>query len=403
MRATLQLVLRKDKLNQKSGEAPIYLRIIKNRKVTNLSTGVRLEPKYWDDKRKRVKTSHPNSSRMNAILAKLLSDSNEQVLEVEQQDMTVSSASIKDHVLGRTSADLFELGNLIADRYNRSDKIGSRDKVKSILKKVQVYTKRSSMPLTDITDAFLRKYEIYLTDELHNRPNTVNKDMKLIRQIFNDALRQELITPKQNPFSRYKLPSERTTREFLHLEELEQMAACDLSAEPRLELYRDMFIFCAYAGGLRISDVLLLRWKNIIDGRLYIRIKKTQTPTSFLVPEKALTIAKARIRTGAADEFVFPVLEADLNLDDAEAVDKAISGATANANKALKRITEKTGIEKHLSFHCSRHSFAVNALKKDIGIATVSKILGHASIQETQVYAKIQNSELDKAMRLFDS
>ena len=68
----------------------------------------------------------------------------------------------------------------------------------------------------------------------------------------------------------------------------------------------------------------------------------------------------------------------------------------------LKRIAKKAGIKKNLSFHTSRHTFATWALRKGIRIEYVSKLLGHASIKETQIYAKIVNEELDKAMEVFN-
>lgn len=71
--------------------------------------------------------------------------------------------------------------------------------------------------------------------------------------------------------------------------------------------------------------------------------------------------------------------------------------------KNLKAIAKRAGVEKSISFHCSRHSFAVNALIKGIHIEHVSKILGHSSTRETQIYGKIANSELDKAMEVFNS
>ena len=81
---------------------------------------------------------------------------------------------------------------------------------------------------------------------------------------------------------------------------------------------------------------------------------------------------------------------------------KSISSNTAYANKNLKVIAEKAGIEKHISFHTSRHTFATRALLKGMRIEYVSKLLGHTAIKTTQVYAKIVNSELDKAMDVFN-
>ena len=92
-----------------------------------------------------------------------------------------------------------------------------------------------------------------------------------------------------------------------------------------------------------------------------------------------------------------------IDLDNPEISYNQISSATAYINKNLKLLATKAEIEKPLSFHISRHTWATRALKKGISIDKVSKILGHAQIRETQIYAKIVNSELDKAMDVFNA
>ena len=96
------------------------------------------------------------------------------------------------------------------------------------------------------------------------------------------------------------------------------------------------------------------------------------------------------------------MLDNNLDYNDPRTSYNEISSATAYINKNLKTIAEKAEIEKHLSFHISRHTWATRALKKGISIDKVSKILGHAQLRETQIYAKIVNEELDKAMDVFN-
>ena len=96
------------------------------------------------------------------------------------------------------------------------------------------------------------------------------------------------------------------------------------------------------------------------------------------------------------------MLPNDLNVNDARTVDKEISIATAYINKNLKIIAEKVELSKPVSFHVSRHTWATRALTKGMSIDKVSKIMGHAAIRETQIYAKIVSEELDKAMEIFN-
>lgn len=81
----------------------------------------------------------------------------------------------------------------------------------------------------------------------------------------------------------------------------------------------------------------------------------------------------------------------------------AISSATAYTNKNLRKISVLANIPKKISFHTARHSWAVRALQKGMRIEYVSKLIGHTSVKHTEVYARVLNEELDKAMNIFDT
>ena len=164
-----------------------------------------------------------------------------------------------------------------------------------------------------------------------------------------------------------------------------------------------MYIFAAYAGGLRISDVLQLKWQNFNGTHVTITTQKTKEQVSIKLPNKALDYIQKYQRADAKPtDYIFPFLKNDIDYSKGASLFNAISSNTAYANKNLKIIAEKAGIEKHISFHTSRHTFATRALRKGMRIEYVSKLLGHTAIKTTQVYAKIVNSELDKAMDIFN-
>jgi integrase len=164
-----------------------------------------------------------------------------------------------------------------------------------------------------------------------------------------------------------------------------------------------MFVFAAYAGGLRVSDVLQLTWDNYDGENIHVAVKKTKAQLSFMLPDRAKEIvAKYRPAEPNPTDFIFPMLPADIKRDDPYELDLEISRATAYINKNIDLVAKKVNLTKHVSFHISRHTFATRALTKGISIDKVSKILGHADISETQIYAKIINEELNKAMQVFN-
>lgn len=171
----------------------------------------------------------------------------------------------------------------------------------------------------------------------------------------------------------------------------------------RMDLHKKMFIFASYTGGLRVSDVLKLRWQNFDGSHIHIAIHKTKSQLSVKLPNKAIEIFNEyRTKKSKPTDFIFPMLENDIDLNDPQTSYNQISSATAYINKNLKLLAEKAEVDKPLSFHISRHTWATRALKKGVSIDKVSKILGHAQLRETQIYAKIVNSELDKAMDAFN-
>lgn len=128
MKVSLHNIIRKDRLNRK-GEAPVYLRITKGRKTAFISTGIRLEPKYWDEKREKVKTNHPNHGELNALLLSIEKEYSSRLYKVQADNLSASVKTISNSITGTDAVDFFELASQIQIRYEREGKIGSSDKV----------------------------------------------------------------------------------------------------------------------------------------------------------------------------------------------------------------------------------------------------------------------------------
>ncbi len=400
--ATLSIILRKDKIN-KEGLCPIHLRIIKDRKISYISTSIYLLENQWDEKNKKVKKAHPNSSRLNSFISNKFTELQDQVFEHETISKSLTTKQLKTKIYGHKPTNFFEFSKQLLEQYEKQKMHGTHDKAKAILNKIEKYIGSTSLMLQDITPDFLKKYDAFCRKEFNNLTNTVHKDMKFIRRVINEAISSDVIEIQQNPFLKYKLKSEKTQRVYLNEDELAQLVAVKCTPGTRLELHRDMFEVAAYTGGLRVSDMLLLKWKNLDATHIHFTIKKTSSQISIKVPNKALAIInKYRPIKSSPETYVFPMLSNSLNQSDARAMDRAISAATAYINKNLKILAEKAELAKHVSFHISRHTFATRALKKGISIDKVSKLMGHAQIRETQIYAKIVNEELDKAMDIFN-
>jgi integrase/recombinase XerD len=399
---SVSTVLRTDKKN-KVGESPIHFRIIKDRKISYISSGIMILVELWDVEKNKVKSKHPNSKRFNAFLANKFAELQDNVFANETESKSLTSRQLRNKIYGNKPTEFIPFAEKALKVYLSEGKIGTHDKNKSILAKFQDYIKNPTICFQDITAEFLTNYENFLRTTHKNSINTIHKDLKFIRKLFNDAYAQELIEHNIIPFNRYKLKTEKTQRIYLSEEELKVIEKLKYTAGTRIDLHRDMFVFASYAGGLRVSDMLKIQWKHFDGTNINFTIKKTGTQLSIKVPNKGLEILdKYKLPKTDKNAYIFPMLPKDLNLDNPVDVDIAISSATSYINKNLKSIATKAKIEKHLSFHISRHTWATRALKKGISIDKVSKLMGHAAIKETQIYAKIVSSELDKAMDVFN-
>ena len=399
--ASVKLVFKKDKA-RKNGEVPLYLRIIKDRKSRYVALGVKVHPDNWDEENQRVTRKHPNSQRVNAMISKKLAEAESLLLDQKEGRKVNTSNRLKTLLSDEPSPSFLSYFEKHLKDLEKNGKIGSLDKAKATYSKLKTYQGNRDLLFEDVTVGFLKRYESYLRDELENSTNTIHSNLKIFRKLFNDASRDEVIRYEENPFLRFKLKWEKTKKEFLTEEELEQVENLELKPGTKRFHHRNMYVFSCYAAGMRISDVLQLKWDNLGEDRITIQIHKTKEPLSFKLPKKALEIIN--LYKGSEDQngFIFPILKADKDYSDPKTKFNAISSATAYINKDLRWIASKIGLSHTMSFHSSRHTWATRALRKGMRIEYVSKLLGHANIKTTQIYAKIVNSELDKAMEVFD-
>ena len=401
--ASVAIVFRKDKLNKKN-QAPIHFRIIKHRRVRYISSGIILGAKYWDAKRNRIKIRYPNSNRLNSFLSNKFNELQDQVFEYETKQKGLTTHQLKNQILGRKPTLLFPFTEEILQDYKQKDQIGTYDKNKSVMAKLATFVNKKTFAIQDITVSFLIKYERYLRNKKGNSVNTIANSMKFLRKVVNDAIRQEIIKSENSAFNKYIIKTEKTERAYLTEEELKLIENLQLTPFTRMDTHRDMFVFACYVGGLRISDLLQLKWEVFDETHVSVTTRKTGAQVSLKLPKKAHHILDKYKQWNKTHNslYLFPILENELDENNARDLDTVISKATSYINKNLKIIAKKTGIKKHLSTHIARHTWATRALRKGITIDKVSKLMGHANIRETQIYAKIVGEELDKAMDKFD-
>jgi integrase/recombinase XerD len=403
--ATVKLILRRQKTNQ-NGDAPIYLRILKDRKAQFISLNLKIDPKDWDDEKQRIRKAHPNANQLNAFLSQKVAEAQKLAYEKMSEDKSVRTNEIKNELIGvpQQQTDIFKFAKRFYDKFEDKGQHGTHDKYVVAFKKLANYMKGKPLYIEQMNLTFVKDYESYLRTELGNRQITINTNMKAIKRVIREAIDEEIIGYEKNPFLRYRLEGFKSDKVYLTEEEILKLENLTFEEKGKLEAHRDAFIFSTYAGGLRVSDICLLRWENFHNGYITVTTMKTTTTVSIKLPGKAMEIIdKYKPETHSPKSFIFPFMD--------EREDYATNGRTklndiryANVaiNKSLKILGKRCDIEKNISCHTARHSFATRALRRGMRIEYVSKLMAHSDIKMTQVYAKIVNEDLEKALDIFN-
>jgi len=409
--ASIKVFPKMNKIN-KYGQVPIYLRLTKHRRSKYMALDVYIDPKDWNEKTGKLKPSAANAKQINSYLSIKEAEAEAVSLEMESRSKFVSAYDIKSKLLGIAPGDFFTFFEKRITERTEEFSIGTINHYKCVLKKLKNFCCKELLYFDELNVPFIRNFQEHLKNTLNNHTNTIHSNLKIIRTLINDATAEELMPIEKNPFNKIKLKAQKTSREFLLDDELERLEKLELQENSMMYHHRNLYIFSAYTAGIRISDLLTMRWKNFDGEHLYFTIKKNQEDISIKLPEKSLVILKhyrtlAQTRKGEIfiepESYIFPLLKIATDETDKLKLHKAISSATTYVNKSLRQLIKKAKIYKNISFHTARHSWAVRALQKGMRIEYVSKLMGHASVKHTEVYAKILNEELDKAMEVFNN
>ena len=386
--ASIKLILRKNQVDS-TGHCPLYIRIIKDRKTKFITAGVKLKENEWDELKQKVKKNHPNSARMNASLAQKIADAEAQVADLERKVKTVSIKKIKEAIKGKEVPNFFEYAYKRMEIIKSTVSYSTYKAYYAAIVKFEKWVGTRDVYFDDFTVTLLNDYKNYLSKELKNGLTTQRLSIIVLGTIFNQAIKEEIIPETMFPFKKLTLKTDNTKRLFLNKDKILDLTQLKLIEGKKANLWRDLFLFSIYAGGLRFSDVIEMQYKhyNKNEQRISKLIRKTGRPHQFKIGKVAIDILEKYCKEGADNEdYIFPVIEDQKGYEKSESL-RYFYTAKYNklANWHLKKLGEKMELPFKLSFHLSRHTFATNALNNGMRIEHVSKLMDHRDISTTQV------------------
>ena len=153
--ASIKLILRADKVG-KTGEAPLFIRVIKDRKTKFISLGVRLHPNEWDEDKQRVKKNHSNSARINALLAHKVAEAEGQVADLERRNVQPSAKKLKEAIKGKPAVNFFEYAYSRCERIKANVSVRSYKSYLNYIKKFETFAATKEVYFDDITVTTLK-------------------------------------------------------------------------------------------------------------------------------------------------------------------------------------------------------------------------------------------------------
>ena len=383
---------------RKTGLMPIFVTIRQNGERVTFTTGKYIHPNEWDAVKQKAKGKSETAQAINTYLLQLRNKIYRKELELMDRGYIVNPSTLRDACLEKVesiqSKSLCQIFQEYIDDARKSigidvkkDTVYSYERTYDLLKDyMKVTYKRNDFALQELNLSFIDKFNVYLRSELKHKKNTAVKHLRCLMRVVNVAVANRHLS--FDPFLNFKAQREICERVFLTEEELRILINKDFRIK-RLERVRDLFVFCCFTG-LSYSDVKTLtpeHFETDANGRTWIKKKRVKTGVLFRVP--LLPIPKLILEKYKGGDKLLPVV--DLSSTDAY----------------LKEIAELCGINKNISSHTARFTFATTVtITNRISLEVVSKMMGHTNTRMTSHYAKIIDKyigeEMDRLNELYD-
>ena len=388
-----------NKQRQKNQLYPLYIRIYVDSARTEIATTHYIDLKAWDSKKMRVKPSTQNALFFNSYIDNVQSKIKNLFIKAIGSSEPISAKILKDKFTGIDTApqhktilqayeyhnlkmqDLVKVGKVVQATVKRHEI--TMNKVKKFIEKRY---KTNDKALPELRLAFVTEFEHFLLTVEKVQNNTAHKYIKNVKKIVNMAVGLDWIP--SNPFNNFRCSYHSPEREILTQSDLDTLISKKFATD-RMREVRDVFIFCCYTG-FAYADLYKFERNAVmigLDGNYWLSTNRQKTGTKEKVP--LLPIA-------------LDIIDRYKDHDYCVQFNKLLPvNSNQRYNNYLKELADVCGINKHLTSHIARHTFATTiTLANGVPIETVSAMLGHTNIRTTQIYAKVVESKMSADMEL---
>ena len=372
---TMRFVFDRKHVATRNKKGLVQIEVTSEGKRKWIGTSVKLYADQWNEKKKVVNSVH--SIQLNAMLDGMMSKLNDFILDLFRNDQQFDFEKLNAFLEKSNHSDSFIdfVRTRIEDRTDIEE--STRKQHRTLLQSLEKFGKLNYMD--DLTKANITLYDEFLHQQEISQPTIYNYHKRLKRYL-HEAMKFGLLN--EDPYVGLHFEGGRfEKRKYLTEEELKMIRTCKINM-PSIDRIRDLFLFQCYTG-LAYADFEKFNFEKDVEERngKYIvsdRRKKTNEDYKIVLLTPAIEILKKY-------DYKLPII------------------SNQKYNVSLKVVAQYAGIDKNITTHMGRHTFAVFALNNGVPIEIVAKMLGHTNIRTTQVYAKVLNSEVEKGFDLLES
>lgn len=382
-----------NKARMSKGELPLFARITVEGKRAEIALNRRVNPNHWNPKTGYL-DSGSEAKTVNAFIDQVKAKLFRIYTKMQTLEEFITAEAIKLEFTGskeerKTLLKVFEYHNTQMEKMVGIDVVkATLVKFNTIKSKVESFIKfqykKSDLFLEELSYQFITNFEFYLKTEENIQHNTTMKYIQNLKKIIHISVKNGWLM--RDPFTDFRCSFKKVDRNVLTEEELEVLENKAFNIR-RIEIVKDLFVFSCYTG-LAYIDVMGLTSNNIsvgIDGEKWIFTERHKTDEKVRVP--LLPVALGILNKYKTDPEV---------LNQGGLLPKL---SNQKLNAYLKEVADLCGINKNLTFHLARHTFATTVtLANGVPMETVSKLLGHSSIKTTQIYAKVIEKKVSEDM-----
>lgn len=403
MRSTFKILFYINRQKTKAdGRTTILCRITIDGKSAAITTGEECKPSEWN-----TKQGQTTDKRINKKLTEF-----RELVEKAYQDLLVSDGvvsveliknrlqGIATHPTTLLAMSKAELQS-VKDRVGKSKTEGTYQNLYYSDKMLTEFVKdrgNEDIPITVITEDLFEEYRFYLKKQ-GLAAATINRYLCWLSRLMFRAVSQRLI--RCNPFENIKYEKEEKKIRFLQKGDVMKLMAMTMN-DRGAEQARLMFVFSCFTG-MAIADIENLEYRHIqtaADGQKYIRKERQKTKVEFVVPLHP--IAEAIIKHCKAEQEKNGGIQSVKEEGKTETTtDNLVFPCDCSRSVMCAKLSivgRACGIRERLSYHMARHTFGTMSLSAGIPIESIAKMMGHASIASTQIYAQVTDNKISEDM-----